>query len=237
MAYNTVLVIPDLHVPYHHHQAFDFLDLVDRTYNTGKRRKVVCLGDEVDHHSISFHDNDPDLPFSPSAELEKAIWYLKDLYALFPRVSVVESNHGSLVYRKGKHCGLPRSVFRSYREILEAPKGWVWTYDLTIKCGSKSVYFHHGQSKNVLRNSLFKSQCYVQGHHHGTFDIQYWANSENLFWGMTTGCLIDKDSYAFAYGRTNLPKPIIGCGVIINGYPKLIPMVLDKKGKWIGKII
>jgi hypothetical protein len=32
-------------------------------------------------------------------------------------------------------------------------------------------------------------------------------------------------------------RPIIGCAVIINGLPKLIPMVLNKSGRWIGKII
>jgi hypothetical protein len=29
----------------------------------------------------------------------------------------------------------------------------------------------------------------------------------------------------------------LGCGVIINGIPKLLPMVLDNKGKWIGKLV
>lgn len=234
MSYKTVLAIPDLHCPYHHKDAFKFLDCVNEKY---KPDKIVCLGDEIDSHNISFHDTDPDLPFSASSELEKAIWHLSDLYLIFPRVTVIESNHSSLVYRKGKHHGIPRSVFKSYREILEAPKGWRWKFDATIRCGSKDVYFHHGLSKNVLRNSLNKSMCFVQGHHHGTFDIQYWANSLNLFWGMTAGCLVDKDSLAFAYGRNNLAKPILGCGLILNGYPKLIPMILDKKGNWIGKII
>ena len=229
----TVLVIPDLHCPYHHPDAFKFLDLVNETY---KPKKVVCLGDEIDGHSISFHDSDPDLPFSPSSELEKAIWHLKDLYLLFPKVQVVESNHGSLVYRKGKHCGLPRHVFKSYKEILQAPKGWKWSYDLIVKCGKDDVYFHHGQAKNVLRNSLFKSMSYVQGHHHGTFDIQYWGNGKNIFWGMTSGCLVDNESLAFAYGKNNLAKPMLGCSIIRGGYPILIPMLLNNKGRWTGRL-
>jgi hypothetical protein len=231
--FKSVLCIPDLHCPYHHPDAFKFLDSVANKYQPDK---VVCLGDEIDGHSFSFHTSDPDLPFSPSKELEKAIYYLSDLYLLFPSATVIESNHGSLVYRRGKFHGLPRSVFRSYKEILEAPQGWVWKFDETLKCGNKSVYFHHGQSKNVLRNSKNQSMCYVQGHHHSTFDIQYWANSQELFWGVTSGCLIDKKSLAFAYGKNNLPKPILGCTVIIDGYPFLIPMKLKKNGRWLGKI-
>jgi hypothetical protein len=29
----------------------------------------------------------------------------------------------------------------------------------------------------------------------------------------------------------------MGCGMIIDSQPKLMPMVLDNKGKWIGKLV
>jgi len=53
---------------------------------------------------------------------------------------------------------------------------------------------------------------------------------------MTVGCLIDKDSLAFAYSRVNIRRPILGCAYIENGIPNLIPMVLEKGNRWIGKI-
>lgn len=234
MKYKSILVIPDLHAPFQHPDAFKFLDAVNEKYLP---QKVVQLGDEVDGHTISFHQSDPDIPFSPSSELDKAIWHLKDLYVIFPRMNLIESNHGSLVYRRQKFAGLPRSVIKEWRDILEAPKNWVWSFDLTLQMSNgQYVYFHHGQSKNVLRNSQQRSMCYVQGHHHGNFEIQYWANPLNLFWAMTSGCLIDRKSLAFYYGKNNLPKPILGCSVIINGIPKLIPMTLNKKDRWIGKL-
>ena len=42
---------------------------------------------------------------------------------------------------------------------------------------------------------------------------------------------------AFAYAKNFKTRFILGCGIIINGIPKLLPMVLDNKGKWIGKIV
>jgi hypothetical protein len=36
--------------------------------------------------------------------------------------------------------------------------------------------------------------------------------------------------------KNNLKRPVIGTGIIVNGIPKLIPMILNKKGLWIGKI-
>lgn len=232
---SRIMIISDLHVPFHHKDSLEFLKAAKKKY---KPTRIIFTGDEVDYHSMSFHDSDPDILFSASGELEKAIWYLQDFYKEFPEADILDSNHGSLVYRKAKHHGIPRRVFKSYNEILEAPKKWKWHNDMTIKMSNgQNLYLHHGHSKNVLKNSQQKSMCYAMGHHHSVFDIQYWANSENLYWGMTVGCLIDSKEYAFNYARNNLPKALLGCGMVIDGLPKLIPMILNKRGKWTGKII
>jgi len=230
-----ILVIPDLHIPFHHQDSFVFLKSVRDKYSPDR---VVNLGDEIDNHSISFHDSDPDLMFSPSQELEKAIWYLKDLYEIFPKMDLVESNHGSLHYRRGKAHGIPRHFFKSYKELLEAPKGWNWTFDLVVTASDGSdIYFHHGLSKNALKTSQNKSMNHCCGHFHSEFGVKFWANSRQLFWAMNTGCLIDDTALAFEYGKNNLAKSILGCGIIINGIPKLIPMVLKKNGRWDGKLL
>lgn len=236
MAKNSrILCIPDLHIPYHHPDALEFLTEVQSKYSPDK---VVILGDEIDGHSISFHDNDPDLPFTPSSELEKAIWYLKDFYLTFPKADIVESNHGSLIYRRAKWAGIPASVIKTYAEILEAPKGWKWHMDLTLQMANgRYVYFHHGLSKNALKASQNKSMSHVCGHYHSEFSLQWWANSNDLFFAINCGCLIDHKSLAFAYGKNTLAKPILGCAMIIDGIPKMIPMTLDKRGRWSKKIL
>lgn len=232
---HTVLVISDLHSPYYHKDTVPFLSAIKEFF---KPDRIVLTGDEIDGHCISFHDKDPDLPFSPSSELEKAIEYLEPLYELFPKADVLESNHGSLVYRRGKHGGIPRFVFKDYREILNAPKGWKWHSDLIIKLSDgRDCYFHHGKSANGLRLGQSMSMNTVQGHHHSVFDIQYHANPTNIFWSMIVGCLIDDKSLAFAYNKLQMKRPIVGCGIILDGQPKLLPMILDKDGNWIGKIL
>lgn len=60
--------------------------------------------------------------------------------------------------------------------------------------------------------------------------------SEGLYWSVIAGCLIDNDSLAFSYNKLSLKRPVIGTVVIIDGQPKLEPMILDSKGRWIGKI-
>ena len=229
-----VLCISDLHVPYHHKDSLKFLKAVMNEYPVDR---VVNLGDEVDHAAINFHDKDPDALFTPGQELEKAIEQLQEFYEVFPKMDLVESNHGSMVYRRQKYSGLSRAVFKSYNEILEAPKGWHWYKDLILNLPNKQqVYFVHGMSANALKASQDMGMNVVQGHFHNKFQIQYWSNPNNLFWSMHVGCSIDDNSMAFAYNKNIIKRPIRGHGIIIDGIPKLLPMVLKSNGRWNGKV-
>jgi hypothetical protein len=231
--YKSILVISDLHFPYAHFDVFSFLKAIKKKY---KPDKVVLIGDEVDGHSWSFHQASPDLP-NPTQEFENAVRGMKELYKIFPTASVIDSNHGSLIFRKQQASSLPRSVFKSYNAMLEAPKGWKWTYDLTLKMSDgNSVYFHHGKTSAVGKLSKNMSMSAVQGHYHSRFEIIYWANPNGLYFDMRIGCLIDDKSLAFSYNKTTLDRPIIGCGIIIDGQPKLLPLIKNDNGRWIGKL-
>lgn len=236
MAKNSrVLVISDLHAPYYHQDTIPFLTAIKEFINPDK---VIFTGDEIEGHTISFHDKDPDLPFSPSSELEKAIEHLKPIYELFPKADILESNHGSLVYRRGKHGGLPRYVFKDYREILDAPRGWNWHSDLILRLSDgRDCYFHHGKSANGLKLTQSMGMNTVQGHHHSVFEIQYCGNPKDIFWSMIVGCMIDDKALTFSYNKLQMKRPILGVGLILDGQPKLMPMILNSSGRWIRKLV
>ncbi len=234
MAKNSrILVISDLHCPYQHPDAVAFLSAIKSKY---KPTRVILSGDEADFHSISFHDSDQDLD-SAGVELQKAIQALKPIYKLFPVAEVLESNHGSLVLRQAIANGLSRKFFKGPGEILQAPKTWTWHFDIVLNLPDGTpCYFHHSKGVNAKKNSQAMGSSFVQGHHHETFEISYWGNPHALLFGMTVGCLVDSKSLAMAYNKNNLKRPVIGCGVIINSVPELIPMKLNKKGRWIGRL-
>lgn len=227
-----LLIISDLHVPYHHSDSFRFLEAIKEKYDPPQ---VICIGDEIDWHSISFHDSDPEL-FSASHELEQSIEKLSTLYKMFPKMKILESNHGSLVYRKQKFHGLPRSVFKDYRDILEAPRGWSWHNELLINYKGTPYYFHHGLNKDCLKVAQQRGVNFIQGHHHTEFCIKYFNTGRKILFGMTVGCLINRNSLAFAYAKNNVLPQMLGCGIIIDGQPKLLPLVENKNGRWNGKI-
>lgn len=227
-----ILLISDMHIPYHHPDTLSFLGYLKNKYNP---TRVICLGDELDKHALSFHDSDPDLP-SAGDELRLSLPVIKKLKELFPVMDILESNHGSLLYRKAHHHGIPRQYLKSYNEVLGVDDDWKWWYDMTIDLpNGNKCYLHHGKSANVTKTSQTMSMCAVQGHYHETFKIEYWGNPNGLFWGMQAGCLIDDRQYAFNYNNVNLHRPLIGTGLIINGLPVLEAMVLNSEGRWVGE--
>ena len=244
---DDLLVISDLHCPFHHKDAFAFLRELHKKY---KFNRIISIGDEVDYHALSFHDSDPDLD-SAGIELQKSRECMWELWRMFPLMDILESNHGSLAYRKAKHHGVPRSLMLDYGDALFAEKdkkgnlhrpgmrgvGWKWHPELTIKLkDGRRVKFVHGRKSNLLMNVKEAGMCFVQGHFHSSFKIEYHHTSDFLNFGLGVGCLIDNDSLAFEYNKLQTSTPIIGCGGIINGTPRLFPMNLKKGGRWDGVV-
>lgn len=227
---SRILLISDMHIPYHHQDLIPFLKYLKAKY---KPTRVICLGDELDKHALSYHDSDPDLP-SAGDELRKSLPVVRELFELFPKMDIIESNHGSLVWRKAKTFGIPKHYIKSYNDVLGVDGGWRWSFDLTVDLpNGQKCYIHHGKTANVIQLSQQMGMCAVQGHYHESFKIDYWGNPTGLYWGMQCGCLIDDDALAFNYNNVNIKRPIIGTGLIIDSMPVLEPMLLDSNGRWV----
>lgn len=229
---SRILFISDMHIPYHHVDTIAFLKHLKAKYNP---TRVICLGDELDKHALSYHDSDPDLP-SAGDELKKSLPVIKELFEIFPTMDIIESNHGSLVWRKAKTFGIPKHYIKSYNDVLGVDGGWKWSFDLTVNLpNGQKCYVHHGKTSNIIQLSQQMGMCAVQGHFHESFKIDYWGNPTGLYWGMQCGCLIDDDALAFNYNNVNIKRPIIGTGLVIDSMPVLEPMILSESGRWIGK--
>ena len=220
---SRILFLSDLHFPYHHKNTFEFLQMLKDRYQP---TRIIGLGDELDHHAMSFHDSDPDL-FSAGDELKASLKYIKQLEEMFPEMTLLDSNHGSMMFRKSKHHGIPRHYLKSYNEVLGVSDKWQWVNDLVLDLpDGQRVYCHHGKSADAIKTSQAMSMSHVCGHFHEKFGVQYWANPNGLFFAINSGCLIDDSNYAFAYNNTNLKRPLIGTSLIIDGVPILEAMPL-----------
>jgi hypothetical protein len=228
-----ILVISDMHIPYHHPDSFKFLSAFKKKF---KPTRIINIGDEVDNHGISFHDTDPDV-LSPGDELIAAREYCADLERIFPEMDLVHSNHGSLAYRRAKAGGIPMGFLRDYNDILEVGSGWQWHDEILVRAHARQdILFRHQFAANVLKAAEQLGCSCVQGHYHSKFEISYTSSPRSLNWGMTVGCLIDSGALAFEYNKLQTKRPILGSGIIENGVPTLVPMYLNSRGRWVGKL-
>jgi predicted phosphodiesterase len=231
-AKETVLVIPDTQLPFDHVDSIEFLRAVKEYI---KPTKIVHIGDYFDLHALSQYDHDPD-GFSAGDELKAALKRAEEYYKLFPKCHLIAGNHDVRVYKRALSVGIPSAFLKGYLEWMKAPQGWSVHDKLEID----SVLYIHGEgfsgSSAHLTAATKHMQSIVMGHLHSHAGIAYIASHKALCFGMNVGCLINTKSYAFAYGKTMPNKPILGCGVVKKGVPMLIPMLLNKNGRWVGKI-
>lgn len=230
----NTLILSDAHFPWQHPDIYPFLSAVKGKY---KPTNVFSIGDLLDKHALSFHDNDPDL-LSAGDELKAAIEALRPLYKMFPDLTIIRGNHDDLAFRKAKHHGIPLSYLKSFNEVLQCPKGWMWVDEMKVEHPSGiPILLTHGITKMGLKLANHRNCCTIQGHFHTSFEIEYASSYERLYWSMIVGCLIDTKSPAFEYDKKQVARPIIGCGLVDEmGQPQLIPMLLNSKGRWVGKL-
>ena len=233
---SCILNFGDTHAPYHHPDCIEFLDAVDAYFDP---TMVIHNGDEVDNHALSFHDTDPNLD-SAGMELENARVFIEQLERLFPRMRILDSNHGSLAYRKAKAHGIPAAYIKNYREILFKDgrgKGWSWHARVRIENPwGRDMQFQHIGGGDLMQLAAMEGACLSVGHMHTKFGIGYAASQVDTYWSLYTGWLGDIEALAFAYGKDMPKKPVLGCAVIIAGVPQLVPMRLDKHNRWTGKL-
>lgn len=209
-----VLVIGDAHAPVTHPGYLPFCVDLAEEYDCDK---IVCIGDIVDWHAISFHTRHPEAP-GPKDEYELAKECVAKWCDAFPKAVVTIGNHDERVVRVAEDAGIPEAFIRRYEDMWETP-GWQWATEFIID----DVYYFHGTGTGGLHpayNSMKKMlMSVVQGHIHSAAGIKWAANPQKRIFGMDVGCGIDDRAYAFAYGKNQKVRSILGAGVVIDGVP------------------
>ena len=207
-------IIGDTHEPY----CLDgYLEFCRDTFEEWECERIVHIGDLIDHHALSFHDSEPLLK-GAYGELIDAREKLRPWYEAFPELTMCNGNHDLIPARQLKKIGMDADVWmRPLKEIYEMPEGWDIVDTVTID----GVLFHHGYTANGangFRNDAIKRMCKtVSGHAHGNAGVSSTASEHRLVWGMAVGCGVDVKSMAMAYGKHFLQKPIISCGIVLDG--------------------
>ncbi len=208
----NVLVIGDTHFPATHPKYLQFILGIKKKYSCNQ---FVHIGDVVDHHTISFHKKHPD-SVSALTEYESALRNIREWYKVFPKLNVCIGNHDERVFRLTADIGIPSFYIKHYNEVYKTPS-WKWDYGFTID----GVYYTHGTGTGGQYPSFnlakTRATSVVLGHHHSIAGINWLVGPTQRFFGMDVGTGVDRSHIAFSYGMNHLKKPVVSCGVVING--------------------
>ena len=213
-----VLFISDTHIPY---SVSGYLKFLENLKNKFKPDIVIHGGDEVDFHAISFHKSHAEL-YSAGHELDKSILEIQEgLHKLFPKLYLLESNHGSLVFRRLKFEGVPVRVLKPLNELYEAPL-WSWHDQILLKTNSGPVLVHHGMSGIAGAWMKATGVSTVEFHYHTKFHCTWFNTLFGPRFSVHSGCLADREKMAMSYAKSNLTPFMNGTSALkANGEPIL----------------
>lgn len=231
MDLSTILIISDLQAPAHHQDTIQFLTEIKKQF---KPTLVVDIGDLEDFQALNFHGVNPNLP-SAHDELMSLRAFVGKMGKLFPDMLIAESNHGTLPLRKARSIGIPDEMLKDARSIIQAPDTWKYFKELvlTLPNGIKCK-FKHNFGSNLLLDSQKQGMSIVCGHLHTKANINWWQNDLGMNFSMQVGALVNRNHPALQYAENNSTHPVLTVGIIKGGIPMLIPMIQDRRKRWVG---
>lgn len=219
-------IIGDTHLPY---ELDGYLEFCKETFDRHEVDTVIHIGDFVDNHSLSFHDSEPML-HNVMGEYESAYERAQDWYEAFPVATLIMGNHDRIPARQMAKLGMAPSIYmKPIEDLLGMPEGWTVANQIEID----NVLYHHGETAGGIngfrKDAEQRMRCTVSGHNHSNAGISATATDQELVWGLAVGCGVNQKHMAFAYGKNFAKKPIVSCGVVIEGVPHIEYMSLGSK--------
>jgi predicted phosphodiesterase len=221
------LYIGDIHAPVTHP---GYLKFNEHLADKHQVKRVCLIGDVLDHHAISFHASNPACP-GPNDEYELSLACIARWHDAFPEADVCVGNHDARTYRLAETHGIGPQYLRDYADIWETP-GWTWRDEFQ----HEGVLALHGTGRggeHPAYNAMKRNhQSVVLGHTHHAGGVKWSAHRGGRLFGMDTGCGVDVEAAAMAYGKNFDRKPLLGSGVVIDGVPYHEPMPCSRGEKF-----
>lgn len=218
MKHKRILILGDIHTP------FQGNEVIKQAYEFNKKFKadlVICTGDLLDQKAWSRYPKDPE-DDGPETEWSKAEAACRELHKLFPKMTILNSNHDRRYIKKAREAGLISKMIRPLEELLPLP-GWQWHLGPEPLLVDNIAFFHGDEHQgSVLNKAKLMGRNVVQGHSHKA-ELHYLSLFDKQVFAMDVGCMVEPSAMAFNYAATSLSKVWTGYAYIEDGVPHLVP--------------
>ena len=237
---NNILVIGDTQFPWEHPEYLAFCKKLCKKFKCGR---VIHIGDFIDATNWSDYTKDPDVP-GITSELYQVRQSFKAWQRAFPKVECIIGNHERRLIRRLNAAGFGESLItlRDVLDIVKFPKDWSLHEQLQVQTRTGEFVFAHGDEVGSVVTPGSTARKYgksvVRGHFHTRSYVHAYSARTNPFiaYDVVVGCGIDDKAVGFRYNRKDIARPILSAAVVLDGVPYVVPMFINKKGKWDGKV-
>ena len=210
-----MLIIGDTHCPGMRAGYVDFLKRVADSYSV---TRVVHIGDLVDWASISYHEKSPALR-NASLEYAKARRQVASLTKAFPQADWLIGNHDALTERQAVTAGLPPELLKDYADMWSV--GWS-IHPRFSKLIIDGVIYSHGDSGRAGQDAAFQQakdnfRSTVIGHFHSQAGVRTGGRIRTAAGPHRCRSRRRDRTRGTRDWPTSAHKPILGCGVVLNG--------------------
>ena len=184
-----------------------------------KTDTTVFIGDIVDAHRWGRWDPHHKA-LSSEAEYKQALKRVAWWHENFPNSTVTIGNHDERAIKQARSVGIPDSLITSYKTAWQTPT-WEWVSAITID----GVRYFHGEGFSGkfphVNAAITSMKSTVMGHIHTVSAVQWMKKPGGKFFGMCVGCGVNSSHPYMAYAAKHPSKPMLSCGVVIEGRPYL----------------
>lgn len=208
----------EVHFPFAHRDLIKFVQYAKKEYKV----EMLVLHDLTDQFQYSRFPKTPEAQNSIE-EIMTTRGEIRKLVHHIQKAVVIQSNHDVRIQKRAFDAGIHSSLLKSFRELFELPNRYETKQEIIID----NVLHQHAE--NISNGDAMKAlnarrinQCL--GHWHTQFGIKYIRNKEKTNWVANIGCMIDMESYAFAYAREGLYLPPLGGMLVLDGVPRALTL-------------
>lgn len=199
MRYEKVLIIPDIHAPFHSVPALTACLSFSKWF---KPDKIFIIGDLVDFYAISRFLKDPERALHLQDELDEAYNILRRIREQHPKtfICLIRGNHE---YRLQKYLWSEAKELASLRDLnietLLNLKSLDIIYEKTGRLVHRGIIIKHGDVVRKFAGYSAKGEFEksgmsgVSGHTHRAA-VYYQNNASGSYVWMETGCLCKLDA-------------------------------------------